>query len=81
MKLEKIILDFVKSKKKNVDIIRIAGLLKTGENEWSFRYTYRDGDFLSISKLFKVKLEGYKKIPSFITTKRLSKSKKSKKTA
>jgi hypothetical protein len=30
-------------------IIGIRGLIKSGENEFSFRYVYRVGDYLSIS--------------------------------
>jgi len=70
MEIEKIILDFVKSKKKNVEIAGLRGLVRSGENQWSFRFTYRKGDFLSVSKLFKVKLQGIKKIPMFVVEKR-----------
>lgn len=74
MKIENIILDFVKSKNKKKEIAGLRGLVRTGENEWSFRFTYREEDFLSMSKLFKVKLDGIKKIPTFITEKRKKKS-------
>lgn len=69
MKTEQIILDFIKSKNKKLEIFGLKGLVKTGENEWSFRFTYRKGDYLSISKLFKVKLEGLDKKPSLIIKK------------
>lgn len=55
--MEKLILALVKQSKPKLEIMDLRGLVKTGENEWSFRYTYRDGDFLSISKLFKVKFD------------------------
>lgn len=70
MKIETIILEFVKSKKKNVEIAGLRGLVRSGENQWSFRYTYRKGDFLTLSKLFKVKLDGIRKTPSFVVKKR-----------
>ena len=69
MTIEKKILDFVKSKKKNLEIAGLRGIVKTGENEWSFRFTFREKDFLSVSKLFKVKLSGIEKTPTFISEK------------
>lgn len=69
MKIENIILDFVKSKNKKKEIAGLRGLVKISENEWSFRFTYRDGDFLAVSKLFKIKLKGAKKIPIFVSEK------------
>ena len=74
MKIEKIILDFIKSENKSLEIAGLRGLVKSGENEWSFRFTYRDEDFLSVSDLLKVQLDGIAKKPSFI-------SKKAKKTS
>lgn len=56
MDLEKRILSFIKSELKDLEIARINGLVKTGENEWGFRYTFRDVDHLGISNLIKVKL-------------------------
>lgn len=75
MKAEKIILDFLKSEKKDLEIAGLRGLVRSGENEWSFRFTYRDGDFLSVSKLLKVKLDVMGKKPMFITQKRKKKGK------
>lgn len=69
MKIEKIILDFIKSENKGVEIAGLRGLVKSGENEWSFRFTYRDEDFLSVSDLLKVQLDGIAKNPSFISKK------------
>ena len=76
MKIETIILNFVKSKKKEVEIVGLRGFVRSGENQWSFRYTYRDGNFLSVSKLLKVKLDGIRKIPSFVVKKRSKKIEK-----
>lgn len=33
------------------EIVGIRGLTKCGENEFNFRFTYKDGDFISISDL------------------------------
>ena len=71
--MDKIILDLVKQTKPKLEIMDLRGLVKTGENEWSFRYTYRDGDYLTISKLFKVKLDEYKKKAIFVKEKRVIK--------
>lgn len=76
MQIEKNILHFIKSKNKDLEISGLRGLVKTEENEWSFRFTYRKGDYLSVSKLFKVKIEGIKKIPSFVLSKKHSKENK-----
>ena len=77
MDIEKIIINFVKSKNKKKNIAGLRGLVKTGEDEWSFRYTYQDGDYLSVSKLFKIKLQGIKKTPTFIIQKKKTKKTKS----
>ena len=73
MKIEKNILDFIKKENPTIEIYGLRGLVRSGENEWRFRYTYRDGDFLSVSKLLKIKFEGIKKIPIFITEKKINK--------
>jgi len=73
MKIEKNILELVKNSKPKKEIMDLRGLVKTGENEWSFRYTYRDGDFLSISKLFKVKFDEFTKTFNFIKEKKSTK--------
>ena len=70
MEIEKIILDFVKSKKKDLEINGLRGLARTGENEWGFRFTYREGNFITLSKFYKVKFEGIGKIPSFVAKKK-----------
>ena len=77
MEIEKIILDFVKSKKKELEINGLRGLARTGENEWGFRFTYRDGDFITLSKFYKIKFHGVEKKPIFVTNqKRITKNTK-----
>lgn len=68
MSTEKSILDFIKSENKSLEISGLRGLVKTGESEWSFRYVYRNEDFLSISKLTKVNVNTNGKV-SFIEKK------------
>lgn len=70
MDIEKNIIDFLKSKNKKLKIAGLRGLVKTGEEEWSFRYTFQEGNYLSISPLMKVRLEGIKKIPILIGEKK-----------
>lgn len=79
MQIEKKILDFLKKENSELEIAGLRGLVKTGENQWSFRFTYRNGDFLSVSNLFKIKLEGIGKIPIFIKRKKISKKQNVKK--
>ena len=74
MKIEKNILDFIKKENPTLEIAGLRGLVKSGENEWSFRYTYREDDYLSVSNLLKIKFEGIKKTPIFILKKRTKKS-------
>jgi hypothetical protein len=76
MEIEKIILDFVKSEKKDFEIAGLRGLAKTGENEWGFRFSYRSGNFLTLSDFFKVKLEGVNRTPSFVGRKKYIKKNK-----
>lgn len=51
------ILNFVKLKNTKKEVQNIRGLVKTGENEWSFSYIFIDGDYLSMSKVLKVNLD------------------------
>lgn len=51
------ILDFVKLKNSKKQVQNIRGLVKTGENEWTFSYTFVDGNYLSMSKVLKVNLD------------------------
>jgi len=81
MSIEKRILELVKKTNPKLEIAGLRGLVKTNENEWSFRYTFMDDDYLSISELFKVKFEGLKKMPIFISDKKVAqKSAKKQKT-
>lgn len=76
-KIEDKILDFVKSKNKKKNIIGLRGLVQTNEQEWSFRYTYQDGDHLSLSESRTVKVAGLEMKVSIIRKKnQKSKNKK-----
>ena len=75
MNIEKKILDFIKSKNKKKEISGLRGLIKTGENEWSFRFVYRDGDFLSLSKIIKITLNGLGATPKLVIKKVLKNKK------
>lgn len=74
MNIEKVILDFIKSKNKRKNIAGLRGLVKTGEEEWSFRYTFQEGNHLSISEIIKVRLEGLNKIDFILKDKKHKKS-------
>lgn len=76
MKIEKIILDFIRKEFSDLEIARITGLVKTNENEWSFRFTYRDGDYLSVSNLVKIKLDENEKNPIFVGKQKIKKQAK-----
>lgn len=76
MKIEKIILDFIRKEFSDLEIARITGLVKTNENEWSFRFTYRDGDYLSVSNLVKIKLDENEKNPIFVGKQKIKKQTK-----
>lgn len=56
MNIQQKIVDFVKQKNSKKNIQNIRSLIKIGENEWSFFYTFIDGNCLSISKLYRVTL-------------------------
>lgn len=58
MNIEEQILKVLKKENPDVEIGAIRGLVKSHENEWSFRYTFRDGDYLAISEINKVQCEG-----------------------
>lgn len=45
------LLKLLTNKNPNKEIIGIRGFNKIGENEYNFRYTYRDGDYVSLSEL------------------------------
>lgn len=69
MNIEKRILELIQKTNPKLEIAGLRGLVKTNENEWSFRYTFIDDDYLSISDLFKVKFEGLSKNPVFVNEK------------
>lgn len=66
------IISLLKKKYPKKDIVGIRGLTKVGEQEFSFRYTYRSGDFLSLSDLLYVKKD--KKTPSKIVANKIKQS-------
>lgn len=76
MKTEKIILEFIRKEYSDLEIARINGLVKTGETEWSFRFTYRDGDYLSVSKLIKIKFDEEEKNITFVGNHKIRKTEK-----
>lgn len=76
--LEKAIIGLLKQENPSIEIVGVRGLVKTGENEWSFRYTFRDGNFLTLSNLRKIKLEGINRTPVFIKRQKKKKAQESK---
>lgn len=76
MNIEEQILKVLKKENPNATIIGLRGLVRTNENVWSFRYTFQDGDYLSISDEIKVQIQGLNNV-TFLTK---SKSKKKKNT-
>ena len=48
---------FVKAKNIKKNIQNIRSLVKTGENTWSFMYTFIEEDYLSISKVYNVRID------------------------
>lgn len=58
MKIEVKILKLLKKEFSDKEIMGIRFLRKTSENSWNFRYTYRDGDYLSVSEELDAKFEG-----------------------
>lgn len=58
MKIELKILKLLKKEFSDKEIMGVRFLRKTSENSWHFRYTYRDGDYLSMSEELEVKFEG-----------------------
>lgn len=60
MKIEKDILSILAKELPQHEVQGIRFLNKVGEKTWTFRYVYRDGDYLSLSDEFSVKYEGLK---------------------
>lgn len=68
-------MDFVKSKNTKKEIQNLRGLVKSGECEWSFMYTFKDGDYLSMSKMFSVNINSKSGKISYVRTKKMHKKK------
>lgn len=69
-KIEDKILNFVKLKNKKKNIIGLRGLVQTGEQEWGFRFTFQDGDHLSLSELKTVNVIGLEMKVSLVRKKK-----------
>lgn len=57
MNIKEKITAFVKAKNPKKDVQNIRGLVKTGENSWSFTFTFIKDDSLSMSRLHEVELD------------------------
>lgn len=80
MNIETKIINFIKQENKNLEIVGLRGLVKSGEYEWSFRFTYREDDFLSISELIKIQISKEGKTISLKNEKAIKKKKTKTKT-
>ena len=58
MNIEERILKLAKCEFKDKQIIGIRFLKKVEENKWNFRFTYKDGDYLSMSDEFSAEFKG-----------------------
>lgn len=58
MKIEKDIIKLLGKKFPKIELVGIRFLTKTAEQTWSFRCTFKEGDYLSLSDEFIVKYEG-----------------------
>lgn len=69
MKIEDKILKVVKTKFQDKKIAGIRFVNKIGESSWSFRFTFRDGDYQSISDEYVIQYEGVSLVimPKFIS--------------
>lgn len=70
MNIQETVIAFVKAKNPKKNIQNIRGLVKVGENEWTFSYTFISGDFLSISKAYRVKINEESGKISYVREKR-----------
>ena len=75
MNTQEKIVAFVKAKNIKKNIQNIRSLVKTGENTWSFMYTFIDGDYLSISKVYIVRINEKTGKVSYIRRKTVKKEK------
>ena len=57
MNTQEKIMAFVKAKNIKKNIQNIRSLVKTGENTWSFMYIFIEEDYLSISKVYNVRID------------------------
>ena len=71
MKIEEKILKVVKSKFQDKEIAGLRFVSKIGESSWSFRFTFRDGDYQSMSEEYIIQYEGVSLVivdtPKFIS--------------
>jgi hypothetical protein len=71
MKIEEKILKVVKSKFQDKEIAGLRFVSKIGESSWSFRFTFRDGDYQSMSDEYVIQYEGVSLVivdtPKFIS--------------
>jgi hypothetical protein len=58
MKIEEKILKVVKSKFQDKEIAGLRFVSKIGESSWSFRFTFRDGDYQSMSEEYNIQYQG-----------------------
>jgi hypothetical protein len=58
MKIEDKILEIVKNKFQDKEIAGLRFVNKIGESSWSFRFTFRDGDYHSMSDEYIIQYEG-----------------------
>lgn len=58
MKIEEKILELLNKEFSDKQIVGIRFVEKTGESSWQFRYTYQDGDYLSISEKMETEFDG-----------------------
>jgi hypothetical protein len=71
MKIEDKILEIVKTKFQDKEIAGLRFVSKIGESSWSFRFTFRDGDYQSMSEEYIIQYEGVSLVivdtPKFIS--------------
>ena len=71
MKIEEKILKVVKSKFQDKEIAGLRFVSKIGESSWSFKFTFRDGDYQSMSEEYIIQYEGVSLVivdtPKFIS--------------
>lgn len=69
MKIEDKILKVVKAKFQDKEIAGLRFVSKIAESSWSFRFTFRDGDYQSMSDEYVIQYEGVNLVivPKFIS--------------